>query len=170
MSPLVRRTWAPRGHTPVLYQRTRSYKKVSAIAALTLSPHYRRAGLYFSLHTDANITAERIVRFLRSLGRQVQKPMLIVWDRLVAHRAGKVKTWLDGQSKIYIEFFPPYAPELNPVERVWGYLKGNSLANWSPKDAADLTAAARYYTGRLKRKQKVLRSLVCGTPLFLCRK
>ena len=55
MAPLVRRTWAPRGMTPILAQRTRSRQKVSAIAALTLAPRRRRVGLYFSLYPDANI-------------------------------------------------------------------------------------------------------------------
>ncbi|MGH7308655.1 MAG: transposase, partial [Candidatus Rokuibacteriota bacterium] len=53
--PNVRRTWAPRGHTPIIrhrYQRD----KVSAISAVTVSPERRRVGLYLHLHPDENIT------------------------------------------------------------------------------------------------------------------
>lgn len=168
MAPLVRRTWAPRGRTPVLYQKTRSHRKVSVIAALTLPPRYQRVGLYFSLHTDANITAARVVRFLRVLRRQLQRPMLILWDRLLTHRAVVVERWLQRQSRVQTDFFPPYAPELNPVEPLWGYLKGNPLANWAPKDLPELALTARYHTGRLRRKGSLLRSFLYATPLFPC--
>ncbi len=131
MAPLVRRTWAPRGVTPVFYQPTRSHRKVSVIAALTLPPRYRRVGLYFSLHTDANVTAHKVVLFLRRLTRQIQKQLLIVWDRLNTHRAVTVNRWLARHPNVHIEYLPPYAPELNPVEHLWGYLKGNPLANWA---------------------------------------
>src|SRR3989442_37037 len=46
MAPLVRRTWAPRGQTPILLQRTRSHDKVSVTAVLTVSPRRRRVSLY----------------------------------------------------------------------------------------------------------------------------
>jgi hypothetical protein len=45
MAPLVRRTWAPRGQTPILLRRTRSRDKVSMIATVTVSPRHRRVGL-----------------------------------------------------------------------------------------------------------------------------
>ena len=47
MSPLVRRSWAPRGVTPILYQRTRRREKVSAIAALCVAPTRDLIHLYF---------------------------------------------------------------------------------------------------------------------------
>ena len=169
-APLLRRTWAPRGCTPVLYQKTRSHRKVSVIAALTLPPRYRRVGLYFSLHKDANITARLVVRFLRALRRQVQKPMLIIWDRLGTHRAVVVQRWLRRQSKVDVDFFPPYAPELNPGEHFWGYLKGNPLANWAPKDICELAARARYHAGRVKGRSTLLSSFLEATPLFPCSK
>ena len=166
MAPLVRRTWAPRGVTPVLYQRTRSHRKVSVIAALTLPPCYQRVGLYFSLHTDANVTAHRVLLFLRRLMRQIQKPLLIVWDRLNTHRAVTVNRWLERHPNVHIEYLPPYAPELNPVEHLWGYLKGNPLANWAPKEISELSYATRYHAGRLCGRGKLLRSFLYATPLF----
>lgn len=168
MAPLVRRTWAPRGQTPLLYQKTRSHRKVSAIAALTLPPRYQRVGLYFSLHSNANITAPLLLRFLQSLRLQIQRPMLILWDRLLTHRCKAVERWLSKHSKVHTDFFPPYAPELNPVEPLWGYLKGNPLANWAPKELRELALATRYHAGRLRRRRDLLRSFLRATPLFSC--
>lgn len=170
MAPLVRRTWAPKGNTPILYQKTRSYRKVSAIAALTLPPLYHRVGLYFSLRRDANITTPHVLRFLQALLRQLQRPMIILWDRLQAHRAVAVRLWLRKHPVIHTDFFPPYAPELNPVEPLWAYLKGNPLSNWAPKDLRELAATTRYHTGRLRKNRSLLRSFLRATPLFLCPK
>ena len=70
MSPLLRRSWARRGQTPVFYQRTRSHKKVSAIAALCIAPDRKHLSLYFRLHPDKNINALAAKDFLRILSRR----------------------------------------------------------------------------------------------------
>jgi transposase len=44
-----------------------------------------------------------------------------------------VRQWLEQQNgRIAIAFLPPYAPELNPVEAIWGYLKKHEIANLCP--------------------------------------
>ncbi len=125
MAPLVRRTWAPRGQTPVLYQKTRSYKKVSVIAALTVPPKYMRVGLYFSLYSNTNVTANRAVRFLRHLCRQIQSPILVIWDRLMTHRSKAVNRLLQRRKNLHCDFLPPYAPASggsNPsYATAWGH-------------------------------------------------
>lgn len=167
MAPLLRRTWSPRGQTPILYQKTRSYKKVSMIAALTLAPHRQRIGLYFSLYANANIASPQIIRFLKVLAAQIQKPMLILWDRLLAHRSKNVCKLLKRRRKLHMEFFPPYAPELNPTEPFWGYLKMNPLANHAPKEVHILSRTARYHAHKISRQPDILRSFLYATPLFL---
>jgi hypothetical protein len=83
MMPLVRRTWAPRGQTPLLRQRTNSYRKVSVIAALTVSPNRDRVQLFFRLHPQANINAPTVLSFLKHLGRHFQCPISLLWDRFM---------------------------------------------------------------------------------------
>lgn len=41
-------------------------------------------------------------------------------------------------ANISILILPPYAPELDPIESVWQYLRQNKLANTVFKDAADI--------------------------------
>src|ERR1700748_2762084 len=43
----------------------------------------------------------------------------------------------------HLELLPPYAPELNPVEYLWAHWKHHELANFCPKDFAELTVHAR---------------------------
>lgn len=166
MSPLVRRTWAPRGQTPIILQRGRSYQKVSMIAAMTVAPQRIRTGLYFGLHVNRNIKASQVVRFLKSMVRHFNKPLIIVWDKSRSHSARLVKQFQQKHPKIFFYSFPSYAPELNPVEYFWSYLKMNPLANSALTEVQKLAHAARYYSSRIKKQSKIIRSFLYATPLF----
>ena len=166
MAPLVRRTWAPRGQTPVLYQRTLARDKVSVIGALTLSPRRTRIGLYFALLPDENVKVGHLRRFLANLRRHLQRPLIVVWDRLPGHRARVLREALDRSGRVQLEFFPPYAPELNPVEILWGYLKTNPLANHPATDAYRLAHRATRHFQDLRRQTSLLQSFLFATPLF----
>jgi transposase len=165
LAPLVRRTWAPCGQTPILYQRGRARDKVSIIAALTLSPRRRRTGLYFSLRANENVTTAWLVPFLRALTRHLRGPFVLVWDRLPGHRAHVVTEYLHRKHRP-VALLPPYAPELNPVEIFWAYLKRNPLANFAALDAAHLASVATRHVQRLRRRPELLRSFFDATPLF----
>lgn len=167
MAPLIRRTWSKKGATPILYQRTRNHKRVSAIAALCVSPEKDQVQLYFRLHKDAAIDATLVVGFLGQLNRQLKAPIVLVWDRLSTHRAKKVKVFLMKNPNISTFFLPPYAPELNPAEQVWGYLKINPLANCAIADLDELSDTTRHHSRSLQRKQNLLRSFVRHSPLPL---
>lgn len=167
LAPLVRRSWAPRGQTPILYQRGRSREKVSIIAALSVSPQRRRVGLYYSLCPNANVTIPWLIAFLRDLATHLRHPLLLVWDRLPGHRAHTVQRYLAARRRLHAELLPPYAPELNPVETLWAYLKRNPLANLAAPDAATLARIAGRHTQRLQRRPQLLRALIRSTPLFL---
>lgn len=167
MAPLVRRSWHPRGITPVLYQRTRAYQKVSVIAALCINPQRDRVRLYFRLHTNANINALGVRAFLAQLHHQLQTPWMLIWDRLQAHRAKLVQQWLNCHPDIRAEFLPAYAPELNPVEYLWAYLKNNPLANAAFFDVEILADTARAHTRSLQQQPDLLRSFILHSPLSL---
>lgn len=167
MAPLVRRTWARRGATPILYQRGRRHEKISVIAALCITPQRDRLHLYFRLHPDANINSDRVIAFLRGLLRQLRTHVLVVWDRLLAHRSCKVNHFIQEQPLLHTYFLPPYAPELNPVEGAWSYLKMNPMANFAPTVLRGLVMKTRTHARSLQRKETLLRSFLKRTPLSL---
>jgi transposase len=168
MAPLVRRSWAPRGATPLLYQRGRSHQKVSAIAALCVPPERNRVHCYFRLHPDTNVDTAVVLSFLRQLATQLKgTPFFLIWDRLRAHRARAVRTFLSNASAVGSAFLPAYAPELNPVEYVWSYLKVNPMANAALLDLDSLTATTRHHARSLQRRDTLLRSFIHHSPLFL---
>jgi transposase len=167
MMPPVRQTWAPLGQTPFLWQRTNTYRNLSAIAVLVVSPRRDRVRLLYWLHPDANINGASVLSFLQYLRRDVCGPIRLLWDRFQAHRARIVQSYIAGKKNWRSAHLPPYTPELNPVENVWNYLKMNSMANEALYDLETLTKTPRRHGRSLQRRQPLLRSLLKHTPLFL---
>ena len=132
------RTWAPKGQTPII-QFHFNWNHVSVIAGLT------RTNCLFRLH-EGGIKKE-IVEFLKALKAHLKQPLLVVWDGLKAHRSRVVRDYLDAlEGHIQIAFLPPYAPDLNPVEYLWAWLKRHAMANYCPNDLSELHATAAQQT------------------------
>ncbi len=169
MSPLVRRTWSPRGQTPVLRQRGRSRRKVSVIAALVISPRRRRVRACFGFLPEANYDGAAILAFVGALSRTLRVPIELVWDRLRAHYQGSVGDWLARNRRVRAHLLPPYAPELNPVELIWGHTKMNPMANFAPAELQELLIQTQRVTLDIAGNQPLLRSFIqhCSLPLRL---
>jgi putative transposase len=168
MAPLVRRSWAPRGVTPILRQPGRHREKVSAIGVITISPQRRRVGLYVALYPGENVNDILMEAFLTDLARHLRYPLTLVWDRLNVHRSVRVSAWLRRHPRVHPVFLPAYAPELNPVEALWSYLKMNPLANWVPDDIEQLTRHAQRHADRIRRRPDLIRAFLSQTPLSSC--
>jgi hypothetical protein len=168
MGPLLRRTWARRGCTPVLRQRGRARSKVSAIGALVISPRRHRVRAYFSFLPDANFDDAQILVFLKQLSHALRVPIELVWDRLGGHTAQPVKAWLArNPHRIRATLLPAYAPELNPVELIWGYLKRNPRANCAPSELAELLDQTHLAALAIATDQPLLRSFINHCALSL---
>ena len=167
MLPTVRRTWAPKGQTPILHHRTRSHKKVSTIGALTLSPKRHRLGLFLHWHPDKNIRTTEVIGFLRDLLRHLRGNVILVWDRLNAHRSKQLQYWRAIYPRLTIEWLPPYAPELNPMEYVWGNLKYHRTANHGLCELDEVYNQARMEADDIAGHQSLLRSFVRAAGLTI---
>jgi len=143
------RTWSRRGQTPVL-QYSFNWKTLSAVAAITFW------NFYFRLY-PGTVKSPEVVDFLQGLLRHIPGRLLIVWDRLAAHRSGLVRDFIrDQQDRIWGEYLPAYAPELNPVEYIWGYWKQHELPNVCPKDYWQLGETARWALKRMRRRPRLI--------------
>jgi transposase len=152
------RTWSQRGHTPVL-QYSFNWKTLSAIAGITFW------NFYFRLY-PGTVKSPEVVDFLRALLRHIAGPLLIVWDRLAAHRSGLVRDFLAEQDgRIWVEYLPAYAPELNPVEQVWCYWKQHELPNVCSKDYWQLGQTARRTLKRMRRRPRLITAFWQQTKL-----
>jgi transposase len=168
LTPTVRRTWAPRGDTPLLSCWDRR-DRLSAISCITVSAKARRHRFYFDLLPDnANAKAEDIVRFLQRLKAQLRGPFTVIWDGSRIHsRARLVKAYLAKHPEISARTLPGYAPELNPDEGVWGWSKYGRLANLAAADTKELRQRVTHEFCHLKDRPQLLASFVQEARLNL---
>jgi transposase len=161
MTPVVRRTYAPRGETPIVEAFYRK-GKVSAISAVTVSAARKRCGLSYRLLPDnANAHGEDTVSFLAGLRRRLQGPMTILWDRSNIHqRCGLVKRYLAKHPEIITEEFPGYAPDANPDEGVWGWTKYHRLPNFAPEGLGELRSRLEGELSSLSKRGDLLASFI----------
>ena len=160
MTPTIRRTFAPRGSTPV-NKICDPHGRVSVIGAITVSPKRTRVGLrYYMLADNMNFWSPSIIEFLTQLQGQVCGPISIVWDQIIIHSSDVVLDYLKTVPEMVTEFFPPYAPELNPVDRAWFYLKYDRLPNYAPPTVAKLRSSVESEIKQLQHQPDLLRSFI----------
>jgi transposase len=142
--PSVRRTWAPRGETPILRSRGNHWTKTSVAAALGFRWDGQKTRLLARTKPDSFDT-DSLIAFLKDLRRFVRgAKVILVWDHLPAHRSKVMKRFLfEQRAWLEIEWLPGYAPDLNPTEGVWNNIKGRELANFCSDHILEATGAFR---------------------------
>jgi transposase len=161
LSPVVRRTYAPRGKTPIVEAWHRK-GRISAISAVTVSPVRRKPNLFFRLLPDnVNAHGEDTAAFLAQLRGELRGPMTVLWDQSKIHRrSGVVKAYLARHPEIVTEDFPGYAPEANPDEGVWGWAKYHRMPNYAPEDTDELRSHLWNELSSLRAQRDLLASFV----------
>jgi transposase len=145
------RTWAPRGQTPVI-QYHFHWKWLSAMAGITWW------NFYFRLF-PGTVRSPQVVEFLTHLLRHIPGPVLVIWDRLQTHRSRLVRDFVATQrGRLTLDYLPAYAPELNPVEYIWGHWKHHELPNFAARDFAHLSHHARRALARMRRRPTLVRA------------
>ncbi len=136
--PNVRRTWAPRGKTPILTHPF-NWKSASMAGVLAYRPDGSRARVLLGTKPGAYDTPS-LIDFLRQLRRHFRgQQVVLIWDGLPSHRSTQMKLHLDKQRHwLKVVRLPAYAPEMNPLEGLWAYLKGGPLANLCTKYIEEL--------------------------------
>src|SRR5262249_6854899 len=125
----------------------------------------RRLGLYFATDPKDHFNAELVVRFLRDLLKHLRGKVVVVWDRGSNHKGPAIRRFLARNDRLTLEDLPGDAPDLNPVEAVWGWLKYGKLANFVPDDVHDLEDWVIEYLVPLKCDPDLLRLLWYGSEL-----
>jgi transposase len=157
--PTRARTWAPRGQTPIL-QETFNWKSLSIIGGLAL---WR---FYFQIH-PGSIKSHQVIEFLRHLQQHIPGKILVLWDGASIHRSGLVRDdILSTRGRIQVERFPAYAPELNPVEYMWGHLKTHEIANLIVTKAWELSFEATAALRRMRRRKCIIAACYTQAQLW----
>jgi putative transposase len=123
LEPIITRTWAEKGKTPLVKVPNRKKgDRVSLIGGLT------EDGRMILLYTQDSMNGLGFVEFMRRVLEQICGKVVIYADNAKIHKSKVVKEFVEAnQERLALEFIPPYAPECNPIELVWGWVK-NLLA------------------------------------------
>jgi transposase len=157
--PGLVRTYAPRGQPPILrVPCTRDH--LSVISGLT------HTGRLLVQKRRQAFRGPAVVGFLQHLLHHIDGKLLVLWDGAPIHRAQPVKDFLaqGAAARLQLEQLPGYAPDLNPDEGVWHYLKHVELRNICCADLDELAVELELAVRRLRRKAHVLRGCIaeCG--------
>lgn len=146
------RTYAPTGQTPVL-RVPLSRDHLSVIAGLTLG------GRLLVQMQERAYQGPDVVGYLQHLLRHVRGKLLVLWDGAPIHRCQAVKDLLaaGASARLHLEHLPAYAPELNPTEGVWHYLKHIELKNIVCRTLTDVRQHVRRAVDRVRQKARVIR-------------
>ncbi len=147
----VVRTYAPRGQTPILSVPL-SYERLSVMGAIS------NAGDLLTWTQAHPVKGPDLVRFLKHVLAHIPGKILFVWDGLPAHRSQAVKDFLatSAAKRLTLLQLPPYAPELNPQEGIWRYLKYVELANLCCHDLDELRLELRRAIQRVRYRLDVI--------------
>jgi transposase len=142
MAPLLRRSWALRGHPPTSKYKAGHREKVSVAAALWLSPLRDRLHLAYQTLVNGYFTNVEVAEFLSGAVQGLPGPVIAIWDGGTMHKGGPIRELVEqSQGRLEIEPLPAHAPKLMPVEFLWRWLKYGRLCNFAPRDAYHLNEA-----------------------------
>ena len=160
--PAIVRTYAPRGKTPILpvYQ---THDHLSVMSGVTPQ------GWLFTMTRYNSLNGSDSIHFLKQLYSQTDRKLLVIWDGSPIHRSIGIRTFLEnGAAKeIHLERLPAYAPDLNPDEGVWSYLKQVELRNVCCFNLDHLRQQLNLAILRLRRKPELIQSFFEEAGLLL---
>jgi hypothetical protein len=162
LTPSVRRTWAPVGQTPVVHHHFAN-DRISVISGISVSPLRHRLGLYGLFFRD-NIGQDEVAAFLRGVLHQLRGHVIALLDNSITHRGGVIRALCQEVPRLHLEYFPPYAPELDPDEGVWKQLK-DALANGRAGDLQELETDLAFEFRCLAHSQSRLRGCFHASDL-----
>jgi transposase len=145
------RTWALVRQTPHL-EFNFNWKTLSAMAGISLHQ------FYFKL-VDGSVKTPHVIEVLRRLQDRIARPMLVIWDGLAAHKSRAVRDFVAAtDGSIRLAYLPAYAPDLNPVEYLWGHWKHHDIYNLCAATLSLISREARRALRRMQRRPTLVRA------------
>jgi transposase len=161
----LRRTWSPRGQTPIVHAHL-SWERLNAIGALICNGAGNGADLHLAFQEET-VKEEAIIGFLSALHGCFPGRIVLVWDHLQAHKSDKVAAYLvANRDWLQVEWFPSYASELNPMEYFWSVAKGEPTANTEPDTLDEIERSVRQLGDRAAGDQELLYGFLAASGLF----
>ncbi len=154
--PPLGRTYGLKGKTPVV-QTSGQRQSLNVISAVNAR------GEFWAATYTGKLDAESFVAFLQNFMQGLSGKVFLVVDGHPAHKAGAVKEYVkqtQGQLELY--FLPPYAPDLNPDEFVWSYMKNNGVSKKPLKQNESLQKRIEQDLNAISDNKALVRSFFCA--------
>ena len=152
-------TWAKTGQTPVL-RREDKRRGLSCFCGLTTS------GKIYTVYFPGAIDGACVASALRHIRRYLKGPLIVICDRLAAHRSKPVRDLLAEDRQIEMEFLPAYSPQLNPEEYCHGYAK-ERVRNSLPRTLDELLRGIEQEFNKMRRRPKLIDSFFAHANINL---
>ena len=141
-----------------------------SVAALLATRPGQRPRLIYRTHRGRRggrrkgFTEADYAALLDAAHSQLGGPLVLVWDNLNTHVSAAMTELVTARPWLTVYRLPPYAHELNPVERVWSHLK-RSLANLTKHTLGELTALVKTRLRRMQYRPGLLAGFLASTGL-----
>ncbi len=157
--PVLGRTYGLKGHTPVVGT-SGQRQRINAISAVNA-----RGAFWYNVYSG-KLNASRFVEFLQDFMKGRRERVFLVVDGHPSHKAKKVQAYVKSLGgKLELHFLPPYAPDLNPDEFVWGHAKTNGVSKKPLRKNESLKERVASDLEALKRNKPLLRSFFCAASV-----
>lgn len=113
-----------------------------------------------------SINKDVVAKLVAALHEELVGPIILIWDRLPAHKNTLVKDQVGHYKDWQIEHLPGYAPELNPVGYLWSILKGKDLANFCSNALWQIEEKIEQVTCRISSELDIIRELLKASSLY----
>jgi len=147
------RTWGEKGKTPEV--RTSGQRQsINAISAINA-----RGAFWYEVYSGRFNATRFKEEFLKSFMRGRKRPVFLVVDGHPSHRAKMISAYVKQQKgRLELHFLPGYAPELNPDEFVWNYVKHEGVSKKPLKHNESLRCRVENDLAGIKRQPALVRS------------
>jgi transposase len=161
--PVLGRTYGLKGHTPVVAT-SGQRQSINAISAVNAKGEF-----WYNVYSG-KLNAARFVEFLQDLMKGRRERVFLVVDGHPSHKAKLVQACVKSfAGKLELHFLPPYAPDLNPDEFVWGYAKTNGVSKKPLRQNESLKERVTSDLEAIKRDRTLVKSFFCAKSVVYAR-
>ena len=118
-------SWGIKGKQPVINCKQRQRERQTTFGSLNILTG--QIVINFADKGNYQSFKKHLKKILRVYAKA--KKIILVVDNVRYHHAILLSNFIKRTSKIEIMYLPPYSPELNPIERVWWFMRKSITHN-----------------------------------------
>jgi transposase len=154
--PPLGRTYGLKGETPVV-KTSGQRQSINVISAVNAR------GAFWAVTYEGKLNAESFVLFLQNFMKGRQGTVFLVVDGHPSHTAKAAQRYVESLGgRLELHRLPSYAPDLNPDEFAWSYMKNNGVSKKPLKQNESLRDRVEEDLLKIKADPRLVRSFFCA--------